>query len=375
MFAVRALQPQHHRTGSGHKLIPSHGRLTIQTHILLTGGTGYIGGSVLTRLLSHPHSDAFQIVVLVRSPEKAHQFRKMGIKAVIGDLGNSSLLRELAGAVDVVFSCADADNLGSVKAILSGLKDHYERTGVVASLIHTSGTGVLMDDAQGMYASPTIYSDMDVPQLESLPSSQPHREVDLEIVNADKQGFVKTYIVLPGTIYGRASGPLVDLHVQNPRSQQLPRLLEVSLDRGQGGMVGVGKNVWPCVHIDDVADLYFTIFNSILSEGSSKQPGHGRSGFYFAENGEYTMYDLAKAVSSVLYQLGKGKDPKPTTFTEAEMEKYFPSGTSLGTNSRCKGERATGLGWKPEYRTKDLLESVRGEVDDTGEDNSSSSGE
>lgn len=67
------------------------------------------------------------------------------------------------------------------------------------------------------------------------------------------QGYVKTYIVLPGTIYGVATGPLIDLRVQNPHSQQLPRLVRVSWDRGRGGMVGQGKNIWPNVHIEDGA--------------------------------------------------------------------------------------------------------------------------
>lgn len=51
-------------------------------------------------------------------------------------------------------------------------------------------------------------------------------------------GYVKTHIILPSTIYGIVSTPLVDLGVQNPRSQQIPALVNASLDRKQGGMVG-----------------------------------------------------------------------------------------------------------------------------------------
>lgn len=64
-------------------------------------------------------------------------------------------------------------------------------------------------------------------------------------------GYVRTHIILPSTIYGIASGALVDLEVQNPYSQQIPKLIQTSLDRGQGGMVGRGKNVWPNVHIGE----------------------------------------------------------------------------------------------------------------------------
>jgi hypothetical protein len=75
------------------------------------------------------------------------------------------------------------------------------------------------------------------------------------------------YIILPSTIYGIASGPLVDLDLQNSHSQQIPALVKSSLDRGQGGMVGLGKNIWPNVHIDEgkLANLMYMPTDFITS--------------------------------------------------------------------------------------------------------------
>lgn len=64
-------------------------------------------------------------------------------------------------------------------------------------------------------------------------------------------GYVKTYIVIPSTIYGIAKNGFTEAGAQNPHSIQVPQLIRASLDRGQGGMVGLGKNKWPNVHIDD----------------------------------------------------------------------------------------------------------------------------
>ena len=64
-------------------------------------------------------------------------------------------------------------------------------------------------------------------------------------------GYVRTFIVVPSTIYGIAQGPLVDLGIQNPYSIQIPALIRASLDRGQAGMVGQGKNLWPNVEIGE----------------------------------------------------------------------------------------------------------------------------
>ena len=103
------------------------------------------------------------------------------------------------------------DDLKAAKASLRGLKKYYEENGKVPIYIHTvcaflpcgfaasvrlslidfsqSGTGVLADNAAGMYASEKIYDDSKVEDIESLdPKTQVHREVDIEVVSADKAG-------------------------------------------------------------------------------------------------------------------------------------------------------------------------------------------
>ena len=69
-----------------------------------------------------------------------------------------------------------------------------------------------------------------------------------------------------------------------------------------------------------MAQFYKIIFDAALSDPNLP---HGRDGYYIAENGEYRLYDLAKAYSQALYDLGKGKSPDPTPFTADEAQKYF----------------------------------------------------
>ncbi len=47
---------------------------------------------------------------------------------------------------------------------------------------------MLHDDARGLYAYDTVYNDADADQIASLPTTQMHRNVDVEIVAADEQG-------------------------------------------------------------------------------------------------------------------------------------------------------------------------------------------
>lgn len=50
-----------------------------------------------------------------------------------------------------------------------------------------------------MHSSPTIYSDLNIRQLETLSPEQPHRNVDLALVEADSQGSLHLRILLEMT--------------------------------------------------------------------------------------------------------------------------------------------------------------------------------
>jgi hypothetical protein len=54
--------------------------------------------------------------------------------------------------------------------------------------------GVLTDNAEGMFASDTVYDDTDAAQLETLDPEQPHRNVDLALIAADKEGWLIRYM-------------------------------------------------------------------------------------------------------------------------------------------------------------------------------------
>ncbi|KAF9240417.1 hypothetical protein BU15DRAFT_45759 [Melanogaster broomeanus] len=329
-----------------------------KSQVFITGATGYIGGAILLRLLEHPTFPTSEITALVRKADKVPEFESIGVKTLLGSYSDLELLENQAAQSDVVFACADADNVQACEAILKGLKKRHQATGTVPILIHTSGTGVLVDNAEGMYAYDTIWDDMNPDQLETLPDTQLHRNVDLMVIAADNEGYARTHIVLPSTIYGFATGKLVDLGIQNPRSIQIPKLVEVSIVRKRGGMVGEGLNRWPNVHIDDIADLYIVLYDATL-EGKA---GHGREGLYFGENGEHVLKDISVKIAEALNDLGVSDSREPTSFDQQDYSR--PENRFiryLGTNSRCKANRARALGWKPRFTTDDMLKSVKDE--------------
>jgi len=235
------------------------------------------------------------------------------------------------------------------------LKKRREVTKTIPILIHTSGTSVLSDDAHGAFATQTIYDDSNPDQIESLPDTQMHRNVDLEIVRADKEGYLKSYIIMPSTIWGMANGILVEQGIQNRHSVQVPYLIRVALQRGRAGMVGEGKNIWPDVNVEELADLYLLLFNTILTDPNTP---HGREGYYFGESDEHTLYEVGKAIGEALVELGKSDNPEPSSFTKEE-QKGLPD---VDSNSRCRATRSRSIGWKPVKTKKDFLESIKPEV-------------
>ena len=65
---------------------------------------GYLGGSVLSRLLAHPSRDTFEITAIVRSAEKAKKLEEFGVKTVVGSLKDAALVEQLSENAHIIFS-------------------------------------------------------------------------------------------------------------------------------------------------------------------------------------------------------------------------------------------------------------------------------
>ena len=53
---------------------------------------------------------------------------------------------------------------------------------------------------------------MDIEQVKSIPPIAVHADVNIPIIEADTQGYVRTYIVTPSCVYGIADNALVKAH-------------------------------------------------------------------------------------------------------------------------------------------------------------------
>ncbi|KAF8817259.1 NAD(P)-binding protein [Phlegmacium glaucopus] len=336
--------------------------MSMKTRILLTGATGYIGGSVLSRFIDHPKRASFALTAIVRSQEKAHKLKSLGldIKVAIGSTDDSEFLPNLAADSDVVINVTGDDDLDSVENILQGLKRRHHETGTVPTFIHTSSTGMVADRAMGMYASDEIYSDLDVNKIWRLSpaTGAQHQPVNKSIINADAQGYIRSYFICPSVVFGSPSNKLSDAGIQNQHII-CGMLYNVARECGGPRVVGTGRNVCGLVSHADVVDLYIRLFDSIAQNKSSV--AHGRDGIYFANAAEFNWIEFSTIIGEVLVEHGETQSSVPQPYTKQELLKHFPPAyiATLGSNVRSRADRPRKLGWKPTSTKEQLLKTIR----------------
>ncbi|KAH9480248.1 Oxidase ucsJ [Psilocybe cubensis] len=335
--------------------------------IFITGATGHIGGTFLMTLLKHKDVSNFQITALVRSEERGEKLKSLGINVVKGSYTDEdlSVLTNEAAKSDIVFAICDADTLPPTQAILKGLKINFEASGKAPILIHTVETnlGIITDKSGGLASEHYVWSDYDTEKLNALPESVIHRNVDNAILEADKAGYVKTYFIIPSTVFGEpADKTLVDLGIQNTTSGVFKYFITPYLGRKQGGYFGKGLNQWNLISVQETADLYIALFDAIRANPDG--PGHGTEGYYFGESNLFFYKDLAAAVSEALVEVGVGISTEPSPFTPEEVETLVHPviAQMVGSNSHAKGDRSRALGWKPTSTKEDLFATIKKEV-------------
>ena len=107
--------------------------------ILITGATGYIGGSVAAELIARGH----QVSGLVRSADGATAVTRFGIEPVRGTLDDRDVLTTAAQAAEMVIDTASADHRASTEAMLQAL------AGSGKTYIRTSGSSIVGSRAAG----------------------------------------------------------------------------------------------------------------------------------------------------------------------------------------------------------------------------------
>lgn len=284
--------------------------------IFLTGASGYIGGVVAKRLIRDGHT----VRGLTRTTSAVAALAAAGIDTVVGELDDAPLLEREAKRADAVVNTANSDHRGAVETFIGAL------SGSGKVLIHTSGTSVIGDDAQGQTTSSTVFDDTEPFIPGDHPIRRARHAIDTAVINAS-EAKIRSVVLCNSLIYGNGTGP-------RPQTVLVPPLVAQARASGVVRVVGRGINRWSTVHVDDMADLY----RHAVTDPAA-------AGFYFVEGGQDASFrEIGEAIAR---RMGLGPvqswelEGAATAWGEG-FARY-----ALGANSRVRATRAHALGWKP----------------------------
>ncbi|MGA6159733.1 NAD-dependent epimerase/dehydratase family protein [Stenotrophomonas sp. NPDC087984] len=274
-----------------------------------TGGTGYIGASVLDRLIAKGH----QVTAVVRNADKAAIVQNKGAEPALADLSDGKALHGLAAASEGVIHVASPGDETSVtvdKIAITSFLDALRDTD--RPFVHTTGIWV-----HGSGSAISESTAMNAPRLTAW-------RVPLAELVRKAEG-VRTSVVAPAVVYGRGGG-LLNLVAAGPRTTGNDPALT---------MVGPGDQHWSTVHVDDLAELYTLALE--------KAP----AGSYFLGAGGInpTVREISEAVSRSLGLSGR-VEPEPVVQT---LDRLGLLGEALLLDQEATGDTARRvLGWVTE---------------------------
>jgi len=224
--------------------------------ILVTGGTGFLGKSLIGRLVA----EGYPVRVLARKLSDTESLKRQGVEIVYGDVAHTASLEEALRGIDLVVHAA-AGTSGSQKdsetATLQGTRNVIEigkRCGI-KKLVYISSCSVY-----GVAEYKTNQLVNEDSSLERFPErrgtySASKQEAERFVIDEMETGKFPVVILRPGTIYG-------------PGGDIFTPMMGFSLFKKAFIVIGNGKFELPFVYVDNLTGA---IVKSIQHDEANNQ--------------------------------------------------------------------------------------------------------
>ncbi|KAL4791339.1 hypothetical protein BDV19DRAFT_311516 [Aspergillus venezuelensis] len=340
-------------------------------NILITGASGYLGGTLLAQFKDVNLPDYNKLYALVRSSAQAEAVRQCGAEPLILDLKNPEEVKRgiIEKEITVIFFLIDAFGSSAQKVMIDALSQVKKETGKEVHFLHTTGAKAFSSHV-GM-STTTAISDSD-PKLYEIQKStiapEPNSwfsqiaRTNIDIIDAAEERGVRSYIFAPCIVYGEGEG------FGNRISIQDVAIVRAARAAGRVYKVDEGRPVWPVCHIHDNTTLYIQILRGIL-EG--KDIGHGKNGFFLASPGSVAWDDIYGAFAKALAKRGFIDDATVGTADESALKRMEqgldlgngPVAIQLGGGCTFTATHGKEIGWEPKYAPEHILEVADVEVE------------
>ncbi|KAK8867400.1 NAD dependent epimerase dehydratase family protein [Apiospora arundinis] len=341
-------------------------------NILITGGSGYLGGTLLARWAAADLPPYGKLYALVRTEQQAEAVKQQyGAEPLtFNPYDEAAVFRGVVdNQITVIYHLIDAFKSDSQVYMIKALAEVKRTTGQTVHFLHTSGAKIFSNHAGAPHDRELRDND---PELYKTQKQQkaPHAlmqtpvETNNTVIEQCELHGVKSYIFVPCIVYGKGEG------FGNIISIQTVAIVKAAKALRRVYRTDEGRPTWPVCHVLDNTNLYLDITRRILKGDDSL--GSGRNGYYLAASGSVAWDDLYAAMAAALAKRDDSiiDDARIEKADGAALEKMGKAlgcpaelvSLHLGGNCTFTAKHGEEIGWKPNHKPGHILEAAEDEV-------------
>ncbi|CAG9986513.1 unnamed protein product [Clonostachys byssicola] len=371
-------------------------------NVLVTGGAGFIGGSVVATLIARttaPVKD-INISTIIRSDDQAKALSKLGINVIQADLSDEKAILDavLNNEIDLIVHAASSFVLPLGLNLVRALGQRGKITGRKTYFINSSITTPFSED--GGWPEGEVKDTDNLYETEKqINDGHPVRITDIGLVEESKAQGVEFFNVAVPVVYGRGSGEWKKLSTNIPAfvrksvekkvvykfekdgvcpsliSPPLKRLPVPSCQEAASFVSQSANNVLtkiltvlqnpPAIHVADLADLYVVLVEKILKE---EPIPNGANGYYFGFAHRLPWWKTMERIAAGLHARGLVTTPTAQvwpSWEEAAEQLKWPVQHIHAMGAATGQQVAVNpylLGWQPKWNQKRFLDSIDDEI-------------
>lgn len=306
----------------------------MSARVLVTGGLGFIGSNLVTRLAGSGRRVTVVTPSAAAHQDEAARVTSLGAEIVSGDIRDEGLMQRLVERQEVIYHLAGRS--GAVRSIEDPFTDldvNYRGTLVLLEAVRRAGSS-----AKVVFAGSRLHYGH--PQAVPVTEAQPPDALSFHAVH-------KTAAENAMQIYGRLFGLRTAVaRITNPYGAGQPRertaygvinrLVHLAISGEALTIYGDGRQLRDYVHVDDVTAALVAMGESPVSDGKTYNVGSGAG---------TALVDAAKMIVEIA---GRGRIEHVEW---PELAARVETGDFVADISRIRRE----LGWTPATALADGL--------------------
>ncbi|KAF2684221.1 NAD(P)-binding protein [Lentithecium fluviatile CBS 122367] len=337
--------------------------------ILITGATGYVGGTVLSQLLAStaPSVKVLTFDLLIRDDAQAQKLKDAYGSRINtikwSGLADTSFIEEMASNYDIIINTGSGFIPEGAIAFVNGLARRVKAGEPAPWMLHISGCTNLSDRPLTQPPVPLReWNDEQdsakiLEQMKALDQKEPYsqRTTEIGVLEAAAASGVQAVSVNTPCIFGEGTG------LFNQQALVIPLIMMYVIQHGYGWKLNETAN-FDWVHVLDLADIYVLLVRTIL-EREDRGVGYipsGKRGVFFAAVGRTLIKEINQGcldtafADGVLPREGTPKQKEIRLVPLQEIADKLTAGRSDIAERGWGGHKATKavlarklLGWEP----------------------------